>query len=268
MWIKKITHKTVIFTLISFFAVSALNHNISDKISLKMYRVSYDKNEVQSMINLAWDVNATTAFRFWRYLEVPVTTILSQACFNGDYETVRVLLKKGASVNIVDGELTSPLISALDARVNSVRIMRLLLECGANPNDKMVIPPYYPMLKLVQNPTTEPTKVERDLEMFELLAQHGAKLVNENGSNILMTAASYNNIGIVKHLIENGYSGVNDQNYNGLTALMVATRHMDILEYLLSHGADKTIRNNEGKTAYDYAIERGHYESAELLRLD
>ena len=33
----------------------------------------------------------------------------------------------------------------------------------------------------------------------------------------------------------------------------------------LDYGADKSIKTSDGKTAYDYAVENGHLQIAELL---
>jgi len=38
------------------------------------------------------------------------------------------------------------------------------------------------------------------------------------------------------------------------------------LKFLLENGADKSIKDNDGKTAYDYAVENGNTELAELLK--
>ena len=38
------------------------------------------------------------------------------------------------------------------------------------------------------------------------------------------------------------------------------------IELLLKYGADKSYKDQNGKTAYDYALERGHTEAAELLK--
>ncbi len=43
-------------------------------------------------------------------------------------------------------------------------------------------------------------------------------------------------------------------------------RAIEIVELLLTHGADPTIKNKEGMTAADYAEKRGMYDAAALLR--
>lgn len=41
---------------------------------------------------------------------------------------------------------------------------------------------------------------------------------------------------------------------------------IDIIKLLMDNGADKSLKDNRGKTAYDYAIEEGNLELAELLK--
>ncbi len=43
-------------------------------------------------------------------------------------------------------------------------------------------------------------------------------------------------------------------------------RAIEVVELLLAHGADPSVKSKEGKTAADFAEERGLYEAAELLR--
>jgi ankyrin repeat protein len=43
-------------------------------------------------------------------------------------------------------------------------------------------------------------------------------------------------------------------------------RAREVVELLLSHGADPSVKSKEGKTAADFADERGLYEAAGLLR--
>ena len=59
---------------------------------------------------------------------------------------------------------------------------------------------------------------------------------------------------------------------NGDTALICycrnryVTANVEDIKILLEHGADKSIVNNEGKTAYDYAVENDFTDIAELLK--
>ena len=40
---------------------------------------------------------------------------------------------------------------------------------------------------------------------------------------------------------------------------------MDIARLLLEHSADLGVENNEGRTAYQFALDRSHDEAAQLL---
>ena len=266
--IKKAAIKSVGAILICAFVISAMSHKVSHKIFMEIYGFSKNRPKLSNMINFSWDINATTGFKFEKFIEVPVSTPLTEACNRDDYETVLLLLKKGASVNIVDGEITSPLYRAVGSSDKSLQIVKLLLRNGADPNGKAEVSPYYPILVLARAAPSDPLRIKNYLEIFELLVQHGAELVDEDGTNILMNAAGERNAVLVQYLVDNSYFDINDQSHRGTTALMMATYNPEVVEILLSHGADKAIKNIEGKTAYDYAVEKGNDESARLLKLD
>ena len=70
-------------------------------------------------------------------------TPLFYACATNDYEIVRYLLQKGASVNIEDRKLMTPLHVAalkkcgrLQKNIVSCSVRKLLLDAGADPNSK------------------------------------------------------------------------------------------------------------------------------------
>jgi ankyrin repeat protein len=68
-------------------------------------------------------------------------------------------------------------------------------------------------------------------------------------------------------LVENG-ADVNRQVGHEWTPSMgaVSNGHIDMVKFLLSHGADPNARNNLGQTALDIAIKADHKEIADLLR--
>lgn len=53
-----------------------------------------------------------------------------------------------------------------------------------------------------------------------------------------------------------------------MTALMFAARDStpEMVQLLLDYGADKSMKCSDGKTAYDYAVEFGKEQIAELLK--
>ena len=60
---------------------------------------------------------------------------------------------------------------------------------------------------------------------------------------------------------------VNIVDYTGKTLLMNAAiaGNLNLVEYLISVGADIMIQDQNGKTAFDYAIENGYSDISELL---
>jgi hypothetical protein len=50
------------------------------------------------------------------------------------------------------------------------------------------------------------------------------------------------------------------------SVLSRSERTEEIIELLLIYGADKSYKDSSGKTAYDYAVEEGYLEIAELLK--
>eukprot|EP00300_Choanocystis_sp_HF-7_P022022 c21143_g1_i1.p1 GENE.c21143_g1_i1~~c21143_g1_i1.p1 ORF type:complete len:126 (+),score=28.44 c21143_g1_i1:361-738(+) len=71
-----------------------------------------------------------------------------------------------------------------------------------------------------------------------------------------MTAAEYGYVNIVTTLIENG-AVVNTQNNAGLTPAMFAVRwrQTEVIQVLLRHGADPTLKNKLGQTMRDLATD-------------
>ena len=80
------------------------------------------------------------------------------------------------------------------------------------------------------------------------------------------TDAGASDIDIVRMLLDKG-ADPNAKSQSGSTPLhtVAFTGDRASLDLLLKHGADRAIKNNEGKTGADIAGERGHGEIAERL---
>ena len=75
---------------------------------------------------------------------------------------------------------------------------------------------------------------------------------------------------IAETLIEHGANVNVEANPTGITGntplfYAVVTENADIIEPLLNAGADKNVKNGEGKTAIQYAVEKGKYDIAKKL---
>ena len=75
---------------------------------------------------------------------------------------------------------------------------------------------------------------------------------------------------IIQYLVESGVYDIDAVcGSEGETALICAAKRdngISAIKVLLDHGADKTIKDDNGKTAYDYAVENGNTELAEVLK--
>lgn len=85
-----------------------------------------------------------------------------------------------------------------------------------------------------------------------LIAQEADALLSKdtNGNGLLHIACQNNNRRVVKLLIKSGIS-VNEQNHKGNTPLHYCSQYgfMQLGDYLLAHGADDTIQNENGALA-------------------
>ncbi len=162
-------------------------------------------------------------------------------------ETVRLLIKAGASVNHVDGFGMSPLRRAMER--NNIEIARLLLEANADVNQRI--------------PSEDGT---------------------QNGDTILMDTVGYysvfKNISAIKLLLD-FKANPNDRNeleYNeeweprgngwrGYSVLGYAAKRgwKEVVGLLLSYGADPGLPRTDGQSPLKLAIENKHRQTAALI---
>lgn len=198
---------------------------------------------------------------------------LNYACKKGEYEKVKILLDNGADPNKRDRSInTTPLSFALrSGKDDRFRIANILLDAGADPNaESRLSAPIFDSLILGDNKSN--TALEKQsLALFTYLVQNVDSLDDPSGSNtILGAAAAYDNRSTAKYIIDNNICGINDSSELGRTALMscmLCDNRSEMCKFLLERGADKTIKDKQGKTAYDYAIEYGREDCESLLKL-
>ena len=228
-------------------------------------------------------------------------TALHFAVSNGHFEATRMLLERGADVNSQNDKGLTPLQRAsrgmwkgyldiirllldhgakLTARDNSgntalhfavsggpPRTAHMLLERGADvnsQNNKGLTP-----LQQVSQ-----SMREGYLDIMRFLLDHGANWDSRDnhGNTILHFAASEGHLETARLLLERG-ADINSQNKEGLTPLQQASRDtrrgylgiVDIVRFLLDHGANVDARDNCGNTALHFAVSEGLLETAHLL---
>lgn len=113
---------------------------------------------------------------------------------------------------------------------------------------------------------------KNDLPKIEELLTSKPQLVNENLSvnyktTPLHRAAVNNNIEVVRLLLEKFAANIDLQTTAGETALMGAVKRYrtEIVEYLLSKGANAEIVSNSGLHVLDYAILQGLYDISLII---
>ncbi|KAJ9068828.1 ATP-dependent RNA helicase [Entomophthora muscae] len=103
------------------------------------------------------------------------------------------------------------------------------------------------------------------------LMKHGAdpNQTDESGMAPLGLASMEGHIDAVRGLLSNHACVIDHQDRYGWTPLMLSA-HLgfgEVVELLLSSGADRTVKNLSGRTAMDLAGEGGHYRIARRLNL-
>jgi len=100
---------------------------------------------------------------------------------------------------------------------------------------------------------------QTDLAVYDLFQKHGLPMnqIRNKGNNLLHIATKKNNLTLLK-CFESFNIDVNAKNDEGYTALQIAAMKAEndtILKYLLSQGADKSVKTEFDETVLDLASE-------------
>lgn len=196
---------------------------------------------------------------------------LGEACYTGNVEIIEILVKNGADVNL--GSRLTPLsLTYFLKPKNWYNISLYLLENGAsldykshNSEENVLtdIVGHRPGIITVEEGSENSTEVA----MAFYYAIENCDHSKINYMRVLQHSVTSDRVEIVKFLLDEGYCDVNDTSV-GMTALMFAARDstQEMVQLLLDYEANKNIESSDGNTAYDYAVERGFMELAELLK--
>ena len=107
-------------------------------------------------------------------------------------------------------------------------------------------------------------------ELVSLLLKHGADpdILDLNDRTALMYASTGPFPETVSLLLDAGASLNLIDKEEHFTALMFAAAEgqSEIVRMLLDHGADKSLRDIDGESAYDFALNNGHEEAVKMLK--
>ena len=236
-----------------------------------------DQKKIDKLLNSKMELNCPEMYQLY---DEEVLTPLGAALERGDNETARKLLEKGAV--ITKFKESYPILTYLvtSYEKGDLEMAKLLIEKGASPNDRGVVsmPPIFQLADLTfYEKKYRPEDYKEIIEIFELFEREGANIYEaEGGYTILMYAARANDLTLLKYLIEKKGMDVNDvvqDPYSKNTALIIAVKFSDlsfadpqVVKYLLDQGADKTMTDETGRTALDWAIRDNNQKAIDLLK--
>lgn len=232
------------------YCVSLLGYNHS----LEM--LAEEEGEETSGAKYPWpsfseQINAKCGY--WGY---PVLAAVSQGHFN----TVQLLVRNGADVNVQAGksrELSTPVHCASWSGNESV--LRFLLDNGVDTNAR-------DSRGRSALHTTCSSEYENVMAVVQLLIEHGADVNAQDfqGTSVLHLACRrsyalgtwHSRMVLVQLLINNG-ADVNARDYKGRSALLIACEkdHDDLVHFLFHNGADVFAPDTTGDGALEYGFQ-------------
>lgn len=211
---------------------------------------------------------------------------LSTACKFANYDIIELIVESGANVEGIKGTGWGPMHNVfLEHQESDVKTIELLLKNGANPNFTESDPdvpnsekPIFMVTKYLLNEFDAIERMEAEsnsLKIFKLLESYGAEItcLAENGNNVMLIAALQGKKQILEYLLKEKKFDVNYRNNQGATSLMLSVflngeADREIISLLFEYGANKDFKDVNGKTAYDYAMDNGNEDIAELLKIE
>lgn len=234
--------------LLIFLVTTALN-SYSQKLYKAVEKENFEK--VKSLLEKEEDpneYNSNGLFPLWR------------AAADNNYEIAELLINNGADVN--QGTKVSSSQStaiAIPCQEGYLEIVELLVKNGANVNHAG-FRDFTPIRIAAMND---------HLEIVKYLAANDANIDKKamDGATPLEHAASKGHFEIVKFLVEQG-ANINNKDKEGDFPIGEAAKYgyLDIIQFLIDNDADLTLKNDDNKTAYILAKERGQREAAELIK--
>jgi len=250
----------IIFSVTSCMSTTDMRNQLFDAIE------NNDLDTVNTILDKYPSlINAEKVGLIKYLLGAPTGTPLLEAIRLNNFELVKLLVDRGANVNLCAN--SAPLISAIEG--NHFDIAWFLIENGADisiidrsPWEKNVL------FTIISWKIDEHDFNDHDIEierfkLFKYVLEQGISLDPPIGKpdgiyNILGLAAYKNHSLATKYLLDEAIVEidviVNDSNKTSLICA-VENQSYATCRILLDYGADRTLKDANGKTAMDYAIE-------------
>jgi ankyrin repeat protein len=205
-------------------------------------------------------------------------TLLHSASQTGHLEVVKLLLRRGASVDALNKANQTAAELALEN--DQAEVAKFIAEYKADASIRNKI-----RSTTLDTGNTGQHGADEDGEdlsktslhsasyggnigIVEVLLERGADIngCDENGQSPLIMAASGGRVDVVRLLIERG-AEVDSRNRWGWTALLFASRlgHLEVSRVLIDHGANVSARKLDRSTPLHLSVGIGHLEIVNLL---
>lgn len=241
------------FDLVKLLLTYGADPNISNSYDDTPFMHAINKGNVdivQLLINFNANINKAN-----KKGKAPLLVAVKK----NDISLVKKLLSRNANSLLKDDEDKTALM--LSVEVEDLDIMKLVLNYEAKNKDK----------DAVNRNKLYALNLAVDLdcqEKIKLLLQSGIPLkVLANGVTPLFNASFYEDLELIKMLIDHGFP-VNAQDHvNQETALMLAAseNRLDTVKVLLEAGADPFLKNSSGQTALSVAQKQGYKKVVRVL---
>ncbi len=279
----------------------AIQHSDNDTIKLLIQskaNVNHIDNEGNAPIDIATKMNNTDIVNL--LIKNGAPNDLTRAIKYGVNDKVEELLTVSNNINAVDQNGNTPLSLAI--KESNVELVKIILDKDANINQISFIDNYHyeysPLMIASQNGNKEIINLliengadvnfvnnssmsalmvvtfdrhlisPEQIEIMKSLLDAGANPNLSMIENETTLDRVWGNIVASKLLIDNGADVNSIETFSGFSKLMGAAYSNDIemVEYLLKHGADHTFRDyEEDKTALMFAENRGNKNVVKLL---
>lgn len=258
--ISKISGRTPLFN-----AVYHKNHEIVEILLNSGANILAQDNDGKTALDLAKEKNSPEIIKLLNDRYNNLKSNLFNAINNGDYETIKKLLKH-ISLGVYDPNGNNPLHYAIFAKEtqNKLKIFELIFSCRPQllikENNSKQTPLYYihnypiilKSLFIVNNKKNFEIKSDNDIP------------TNPRLIKLLICAINNNNLDEIKKLIKSGIS-INQKDDKGYMSLMYAANMLDteIINFLLENGSDPNINDNYGTNSCIHLVSRQKYKWAD-----
>ena len=205
-----------------------------------------------------------------------MTALMHAAQYNRNPEVITRLIKHGADVNLKIGPHTALMFAAGDN--DNPEVLTALLKNGA---DFEAAGGMWNVLFAAMNPHAHSSydrirKPEVTVALITALAKNGLDTnLRHYGQTALMAEVKEGDgrwgntrIEVLEALLSHG-ADVNASDNSGRTALMSAAvstpENLEVVTWLLKNGADAKMKDKQGQTALDYAENSRNYSILKLL---